>query len=57
MRPVAPWALVAIVALASSEADDGRGLLVGVDLGVREPGVVVDDRMDDVESVVVAVLA
>jgi hypothetical protein len=40
------------------EADDGCGLLVVVDLGVGEPGVVVDDRVDDVDSVgVVAVLA
>ncbi len=43
---------------ALEEADHGGGPLVVVDLGVGEPGVVVDDRVHDVASVaVLAVLA
>ena len=43
---------------AFEEGDDGRSLLVVVDLGVGEPGVVIDDRVHDVEAVqVAAVLA
>ena len=39
-------------------AGDAGGALVAVDLGVGEPGVVVDDRVDDVDAVaVLAVLA
>ena len=43
---------------AFEEGDDGRCALVGVDLGVGEPGVVVDDRVHVVDAVpVLAVLA
>jgi hypothetical protein len=43
---------------ALEESRDGGRLRVGVDLGVAEPGVVVDDRVHDVDAVLVpAVLA
>jgi len=43
---------------ALEEVDRGRGALVGMDLGVGEPGVVVDDRVHVVDAVTVpAVLA
>ena len=39
---------------AFEEADDGCLFRVWVDLGVGEPGVVVDDRVHDVDAVVLA---
>jgi hypothetical protein len=40
--------------IAFEEADDGGCPLVGVDLGVGEPGAVVDDRVHVVDAVTVA---
>jgi len=51
-------AIIYVNPRALEEADDGSGPLVVVDLDVGEPGMVVDDRVHDVDPVaVLAVLA
>ena len=62
MSVISRFAVIAVARVegerAFEEAGDGGGALVGVDLGVGEPCVVVDDRVHEVDAVaVLAVLA